>query len=85
MRLARQYDALRRYMYLPPLPGEDESQEWLADLSRTGTVAISLVVSQMDERLTQLTFVAAQQLQYKVVMAATAVITDRSVYRPAMD
>jgi hypothetical protein len=83
--LARRFDALRRYMYLPSLPDEDDTQEWLVDLSRTDTLALRFLAGQVHRRLTQLTFEAAQQLQYKLVMAMTAVVSDRAAYRPAMD
>jgi hypothetical protein len=79
------YDALRRYMDLPALPGDPPDSEWLADLSRTDNVANGLLTRMLDRRLTQLTFEAAQQLQYKLAMAATAVVTDRAAYRPPMD
>ena len=85
LHLLRRYDALRRYMYLPPLPGEPAEREWVADLSRANSVAIGLVAKLMDRRLAQLTFVAAQHLQYKLVMALTAAVTNRDAYRPPMD
>lgn len=81
--LARRYDGLRRYMYLPPL--EDEDEEWLADLSRITSISLKILTRLADNRLTQLTMVAAQQLQFKLVLAATSVFTDRAVYRPSME
>lgn len=79
--LMRRFDSLRRYMYLPPLPGENAESavalgpSWLIDLD----VLVGL------KRLTQLTFAAAQQLHYKTVMYATAVIVARGSFHPSMD
>jgi hypothetical protein len=81
LHLARHYDALRRFMYLPPMPGDTE--EWLVDLTQIGSIALGLAGNLA--RLTQLTSRAAQQLQFKLVMAATGVVTDPGVYQPPMD
>jgi hypothetical protein len=70
---------------LPPLPGDPPKHEWVADLSRTDSVALDLVTKLLDRRLAQLTLPASQQLQYKLAMAATAVVTDRDAYRPPMN
>lgn len=83
--LARRYDALRRYMYLPATPGEPSESEWLVDLSQVHSISLRVVLAALDGRLAQLTLPAAQQLQYKIVMAASAMVTDRNLYRPAMD
>src|SRR6266849_4503477 len=62
MRLMLEFDPLRRYMCLPPLPGDDTGQQWAVDLTRTDSVSIELLI---DQRSHQLTFAAAQHLQYK--------------------
>jgi hypothetical protein len=102
LHLLRLYDALRRYMYLPPLPalpllpgdtaaagtagaGGEGEQEWVADLSRLDSVAIGLLTRLLDRRLAQLTLEAAQQLQYKLVMALTAAVTNRDTFQPPLD
>ena len=72
-------------MYLPALPGDSADSEWLVDLSQAHSVSLRVVVALLDLRLAQLAFAAAQQLQYKIVMAATSFITDRNGYRPPMD
>src|SRR5229473_3013238 len=70
MRLMLEFDAPRRYMYLPSLPGDDRGQQWVVDFTRTDTIAIALLV---DQRTYQLTHAAAQHLQYKLVLAGTSV------------
>jgi hypothetical protein len=81
MRLMLEFDAPRRYMYLPPLPGDDRGQQWVVDFTRTDSIAIELLV---DQRTYQLTHAAAQHLQYKLVLAGTSVYTDRGVFDPPM-
>lgn len=83
--LLRKYDALRRYMYLPPLPTEGLDEDWVVDITCPDRIAIGLLLRQPSARLTQLTFAAVQQLQYKVVLAATSRFVDRSVFEPPMN
>ena len=81
MRLMLEFDPLRRYMYLPPLPDDDTGQQWAVDFTRTDSIAIELLI---DQRSHQLTFAAAQHLQYKLVLASTSTYTDRAVFDPPM-
>jgi len=74
------YDAIRRYAYLPSVDGNAEN-DMVVDLLRTDSIAIPLLV---DLRIIQLTFSAAQHLQYKIVLAATSTYTDRSAYNPPL-
>ena len=81
MRLMLEFDAPRRYMYLPPLPADETGRQWAVDFTRTDSIAIDLL---LDQRSFQLTFAAAQHLQYKLVLASTSVYTDRAAYDPPM-
>lgn len=77
----RKFDALRRYMYLPPLEGR--LGESVVSLGPTWLVDIHLLLSL--DRVTQLTFSAARQLHYKTVMYATGTIVAPNSFSPSMD
>jgi hypothetical protein len=74
------FDNLRQYMYLPPVGSLGQS---MVDLATMWTLPFEVALGL--ERLTQLAEAAARQLQYKLVIYATASVVDRDSLRPPMD
>ena len=79
--LLRKYDSLINYMYLPEMP-EHAFPESVALLYMTVTLHHDMIEGQ---RITQLTFDAAQQLQRKLVHFSTSLVIPRSDFQPPMD
>lgn len=79
--LLRKYDGLVNYMYLPESPplGLPESA---ALLYMTVILHHDMISSQ---RVTQLTYEGAQQLQRKLVLFASGLPVDRNEFKPPMD
>lgn len=72
---------LRRFMYLPPLDGA--FGEAAVFLGPTWLVHLDLLLN--CDRLTQLTFTAARQLHYKIVLFETASYFDPASFNPDMN
>jgi hypothetical protein len=77
----RRFDSLRRFMYLPALG--DTFPESAVALGPTWLVHLRLLLN--STRLTQLTFTAAQQVHYKIVMYETSTIVNRTDFLPPID
>jgi hypothetical protein len=79
--LARRFDSLKNYMYIPASASLD-ILESLALLYMPITLHHDIVV---DQRITQLTFAASQQLQSKLTLFFSDLQVDVSNFDPAMD
>ena len=80
LELMRKYDGLINYMYLPPLAaGFPES---VALLYMTVILHHDIIEGQ---RMTQLAYPAAQQLQRKLVLFSSGLPVDRNEFKPPMD
>jgi hypothetical protein len=79
--LLRKYDSLINYMYLPESPslGLPES---VALLYMTVILHHDMIASQ---RVTQLTYDGAQQLQRKLVLFSSGLPVDRNEFQPPLD
>ena len=78
--LLRKYDGLINYMYLPEYA--DEFPESVALLYMTVILHHDIIEGQ---RITQLAYAGAQQLQRKLVAFASGLLFDRSEFKPPMD
>lgn len=81
VQLMERSDSLRRYMYLPALA--NVFGESAVELGATWLVDLQLV--RQLRRVTQLTFAAAQQLHYKIVLYETSTAVDPDSFHPPMD
>jgi len=79
--LIRSYDSLNNYMYLSE-NRELEIPESVALLYMPVTLHHEIIA---DQRVTQLTKVAAQQLQRKLAYFTTSMLIDREEFDPPMD
>jgi hypothetical protein len=78
--LMRKYDGLVNYMYLPEYEGE--FPESVVLLYMTVTLHHDLIEGQ---RITQLTYESAQQLQRKLVWFNSGLLVGRGEFKPPMD
>lgn len=79
--LLRKYDGLMNYVYLPE-SAELELPESVALLYMTVILHHDTIAGQ---RVTQLTYEGAQQLQRKLVLFASGLPVDRNEFKPPMD
>lgn len=79
--ILRKYDGLMNYMYLPESPPFD-LPESVALLYMTVILHHDIIEGQ---RITQLTYEGAQQLQRKLVLFASGLPVDRNEFIPPMD
>lgn len=79
--ILRKYDGLMNYMYLPESPPFD-LPESVALPYMTVILHHNIIEGQ---RITQLTFEGAQQLQLKLVLFASGLPVDRNEFIPPMD
>ncbi|HEV8534204.1 MAG TPA: hypothetical protein VGR87_00570 [Candidatus Limnocylindria bacterium] len=79
--ILRRHDGLRKFMYLPALEGE--FGESAVSLGPAWLVHLELLLQA--SRLTQLTFAAARQLHYKIVMYETSTIVFPDSFNPPVD
>jgi len=78
--LLRKYDGLINYMYLPDYT--EEFPESVALLYMTVILHHDIIEGQ---RITQLAYEGAQQLQRKLVAFASGLLFNRSEFKPPMD
>jgi hypothetical protein len=81
LRLSEKRDSLINYMYLPPEPSLD-LEESLALLYMPVTLHHQMIES---NRISQLTYDAASQLQKKLTWHASSVLLQRQDFDPPMD
>lgn len=81
--LARKYDNLYNYMYLPAIPDAGMAES-LALLYMPVTLSHGLL-ELTSKRSTQLSIEGARQLQRKLVLMASAAPIARAKFQPAMD
>lgn len=79
--LLRKYDGLISYMYVPESPPL-ALPESVALLYMTFILHHDMIA---DQRVTQLTYQGAQQLQRKLVLFASGLPVDRNEFKPPMD
>ena len=78
--LLRKYDGLINYMYLPECP--EEFPESVALLYMTVILHHDIIEGQ---RIAQLAYKGAQQLQRKLVAFVSGLLVDRNDFKPPMD